>query len=87
MLIDTLRSKSRRKNHRLGDITRTITECLKNEPMSLDSSYQKWYAGDGIAVGKLGNLQTVLDKIVSQGKFFGFQNHASKYRIFFKYEN
>ena len=84
MLIDTLRSESRRKKHKPGEITRTITKCIKNELMSLGSSYQKWYTGDGIAVGKLGNLRTVLDKIVSLGRFFGFHVQASKCRIFFQ---
>ena len=34
--------------------------------LSEDDVTQKWYADDGNAVGKLSNLRTVLDKIVSR---------------------
>ena len=41
--------------------------------LSVDDVIQKWYADDRNAVGKLSNLRTVLDKIVSLGKIFGYQ--------------
>ena len=37
--------------------------------LSVDNVTQKWYADDGNAVGKLNNLRTVLDVILSLGKF------------------
>ena len=46
--------------------------------LSVDDVTQKWYADDGNAVVKLSNLRTVLDKIVSVGKFFGYHLKASK---------
>ena len=45
--------------------------------LSADDVTQKWYADDGNAVGKLSNLRTVLDKIVSLGKFFSYHVKAS----------
>ena len=47
---------------------------------------QKWYADDGNAVGKLSNLRTVLDKVVSLGKFFGYHVKASKCQFIVKDE-
>ena len=41
--------------------------------LSVDDVIQKWYADDRNAVGKLSNLRTVLDKIVSMEKIFGYQ--------------
>ena len=49
--------------------------------LSVDDVIQKWYADDGNAVGKLSNLRTVLDKIVSLGKFFGYHVKASKCQL------
>ena len=46
--------------------------------LSVYNVTQKWYADDGNAVGKLSNLRTVLDKVVSLGKFFGYHVKASK---------
>ena len=46
--------------------------------LSVDNVTQKGYADDGNAVGKLSNLRTVLDKIVSPGKFFGYHVEAEK---------
>ena len=54
--------------------------------LSVDIKTQKWYADDGNAVRKLSNLRTVLDKIVSLGKFFGYHVKASKSRIIVKDE-
>ena len=55
--------------------------------LSVDDVTQKWYADDGNAVGKLSNLRTVLDKIVSLGKFFGYHVKASKCQLIVKDEN
>ena len=52
--------------------------------LSVDDVIQKWYADDGNAVGKLSNLRTVLDKIVSLGKFFGYHVKASKCQLIVK---
>ena len=49
--------------------------------LSVDDVTQKWYADDRNAVGKLSNLRTVLDKIVSLGKFFGNHVKASKCQL------
>ena len=54
--------------------------------LSVDDVTQKWYADDGIAVGKLSNLRTVLDKIVSLGKFFGYHVKAFKCQLIVKDE-
>ena len=54
--------------------------------LSVDDVTQKWYADDGNAVGKLSNLRTVLDKIVSLGKFFGYHVKASKCQLIVKDE-
>ena len=54
--------------------------------LSVDDVSQKWYADDGNAVGKLSNLRTVLDKIVSLGKFFGYHVKASKCQLIVKDE-
>ena len=54
--------------------------------LSVDDLTQKWYADDGNAVGKLSNLRTVLDKIVSLGKFFGYHVKASKCQLIVKDE-
>ena len=54
--------------------------------LSEDDVTQKWYADDENAVGKLSNLQTILDKIVSQGKFFGYHVKASKCQLIVKDE-
>ena len=54
--------------------------------LSVDIKTQKWYADDGNAVRKLSNLRTVLDKIVSLSKFFGYHVKASKSRIIVKDE-
>ena len=54
--------------------------------LSVDDVTQKWYADDGNAVGKLSNLRTVLDKIVSLGKFFGYHVKASKCQLTVKDE-
>ena len=54
--------------------------------LSVDDVTQKWYADDGNAVGKLSNLRTVLDKIVSLGKFFGYHVKASKCQLIAKDE-
>ena len=54
--------------------------------LSADNVTQKWYADDGNAVGKLSNLRTVLDKIVSLGKFFGYHGKASKCQLTVKDE-
>ena len=40
--------------------------------LSADNVSQKWYADDGNAIGKLSNLRTVLDQIVSSGKIVGY---------------
>ena len=52
----------------------------------VDNVTQKWYADDGKAIGKLSNLLTVLDKIVSQGKFFGYHVKAFKCQLIVKDE-
>ena len=54
--------------------------------LSVDDVTQKRYADDGNAVGKLSNLRTVLDKIVSLGKFFGYHVKASKCQLIVKDE-
>ena len=54
--------------------------------LSVDNVIQKWYADAGNAVGKLSNLRTILDKIVSQGKFFGYHVKASICQLFVKNE-
>ena len=54
--------------------------------LSVDDVTQKWYADDGNAVGKLSNLRTVLDKIVSLGKFFGYHMKASRCQLIVKDE-
>ena len=54
--------------------------------LSVDDVTQKWYADDRNAVGKLSNLRTVLDKIVSLGKFFGYHVKASKCQLIVKDE-
>ena len=54
--------------------------------LSADDVTQKWYTDDGNAVGKLSNLRTVLDKIVSLGKFFGYHVKASECQLIFKDE-
>ena len=54
--------------------------------LSVDDVTQKWYADDGNAVGKLSNLRTVLYKIVSLGKFFGYHVKASKCQLIAKDE-
>ena len=40
--------------------------------LSVDNVTLKWYTDDGNAVDNLSNLRTVLVKIVSLGKFFGY---------------
>ena len=52
----------------------------------VDDITQKWYADDGNAVGNLSNLRTVLDKIVSLGKLFGYHVKASKCQLIVKDE-
>ena len=52
--------------------------------LSVDNVIQKWYADDGNAVGKLSNLRTVLDKVVSLGKFFSYHVKASKCQLIVK---
>ena len=52
--------------------------------LSVDNVIQKWYADDGNAVGNLSNLRTILDKIVSLGKFFGYNVKASKCQLNFE---
>ena len=42
---------------------------------------QNWYADDGNAVGKLSNLRTVLDKILSLAKNFGYHVKAFKCQL------
>ena len=54
--------------------------------LSVDNVTQKWYADDGNEVGNLSNLRTVLDKIVSLGKFFGCHVKASKCQLIAKNE-
>ena len=54
--------------------------------LSVDDVTQKWYADDGNAVGILRNLRTVLVKIVSLGKFFGYHVKASKCQLIVKDE-
>ena len=54
--------------------------------LSIDNVTQKWYADEGNAVGNLSNLRTVLDKIVSLGKFFGYHVEASKCQLIVKDE-
>ena len=54
--------------------------------LSVDNVTQKWFADDGKAVGKLSNLRTVLDKIISLGKFFGYHVKASKCQLIVKDE-
>ena len=54
--------------------------------LSVDDVTQKWYADDGNAVGKLSNLRSVHDKIVSLGKFFGYHVKASKCQLIVKDE-
>ena len=54
--------------------------------LSVDNVTQKWYADDGNAVGKLSNLRTVLDEIVSLGKFFGYHVKTSKCQLIVKDE-
>ena len=54
--------------------------------LSVDDVTQKWYADDGKAVDKLSNLRTVLDKIVSLGKFFGYHVKTSKCQLIVKDE-
>ena len=54
--------------------------------LSVDDLTQKWYADDGMAVGELSNLPTVLDKIVSLGKFFGYHVKASNCQLIVKDE-
>ena len=55
--------------------------------LSADNVTQKWYdADDGNAVGNLGNLRTVLDKIKSLGNFFGYHVKASICQLIFKDE-
>ena len=54
--------------------------------LSVDDVTHKWYADDGNAVLKLSNLRTVLDKIVSQGKFFGYHVKAFKCQLIVKDE-
>ena len=54
--------------------------------LSVDDITQKWYADDENAVGKLSNLRTVLNKIVSLGKFFGYHVKASKCQLIVKDE-
>ena len=54
--------------------------------LSADNVTQKWDADDGNAVGKLSNLRTVLDKIVSLGIFFGYYVKASKCQLIVKDE-
>ena len=56
--------------------------------LSVDDVTQKWYADDGNAVGKLRNLRTVLDKIVSRlpresitATIFGYHVKASKCQL------
>ena len=53
---------------------------------SVDDVIQKGYADDGNAVGKISNLRTVLDKIVSLGKFFGYHVKTSKCQLIVKDE-
>ena len=55
--------------------------------LSVDSLIQKWDADDGNAVGKLSNLRTVLDKIVSLGKCFGYHVKASECQLIVKDKN
>ena len=52
----------------------------------MDDVTQKWYADDGNAVGKLSNLRTVIDKIVSLGNFFGYHVKESKCQLIVKDE-
>ena len=52
----------------------------------MDDVTQKWYADDGNAVGKLSNLRTVIDKIVSLGIFFGYHVKESKCQLIVKDE-
>ena len=54
--------------------------------LSVDKVTQKWYADDRIVVGKLGSLQTVLDKIVSLSKFFEYLVKTSKCQLIVKDE-
>ena len=54
--------------------------------LSVDNVTKKRYADDGNAVGKLSNLRTVLDEIVSIGKFFGYHVKASKCQLIVKDE-
>ena len=61
-----------------------ITPLIKL--LSVDDLTQKWYADDGNAVGKLSSLRTVLDKIVSLGKFFCYHVKASKCQLIVKDE-
>ena len=55
--------------------------------LAVDDVTQKWYPDDGNAVGKLSNLRTVLDKIVSLGNFFRYHVKASKCQFIVKDEN
>ena len=55
--------------------------------LSLDNVIQKWDADNGNAVGKLTNLRTVLDKIVSLGKCFGYHVKASECQLNVKDKN
>ena len=54
--------------------------------LSVDDVTEKWYADDGNAVGKISNRRTVLDKVVSLGKFFGYHVKASKCQLIVKDE-
>ena len=54
--------------------------------LSVDKVTQKWYGDLGNAVGELSNLRTILDKIVSLGKFFGYHVKASKCQLIVKDE-
>ena len=54
--------------------------------LSADNVIQKWYADEGNAVGNLSNPRTILDKIVSLNKFFGYHVKASKCQLIVKDE-
>ena len=54
--------------------------------LSVDNVTQKWYADDRNSVAIFSNLQTVLDKIVSLSKFFGYLVKASKCQLIVKDE-
>ena len=62
-----------------------IVTLIKN--LSVGNVSLKRYSTDGMAVGKINNLRTILDNTVSLSEFFSYHVKASKCQLIVKDEN